>query len=160
MDKLTKSFATGISGTTFMTASSALMSLIPHEQFQEPDQLFKLIGRLAPWLPKSYKKIASWGAHYTMGLLFAAAYVELWEKKKIEHSFKNGIILGILSGLLGMLIWKATFSIHPLPPNNRKSHFYLQRIPAHVVFAVFATLGYVKIVKMECADKKADLAKS
>lgn len=158
MDKLTKIFVSGFTGTTFMTASSALMSLIPHEEFREPDQLSKLIGRIAPWLSKPAKVIASWGAHYTMGFLFAAVYVSLWEKREIEHSVKNGVILGLVSGLLGMLIWMATFKIHPFPPNNRKLDFYLQRIPAHVVFSVFATLGYRKLIAI--ADTNANHVKS
>ncbi|RYZ47398.1 MAG: hypothetical protein EOP49_21450 [Sphingobacteriales bacterium] len=124
-----------------MTASSALMSLLPKEEFREPDQLIKLIGRIAPWLSGPGKVVAGWGAHYAMGMLFAAVYVELWRQGKIERSLKNGLVLGLVSGLLGMLIWKATFRVHPLPPNNRKADFYLQRIPAHVVFAVFATIG-------------------
>lgn len=149
MDKLTKTFTAGVVGTSLMTAGSALMSILPNEEFREPDQLSKLIGRLIPWLPESSKIITGWGAHYAMGFLFAAAYVELWEENKIEHSIKNGIMLGILSGFLGILIWKATFKIHPLPPNNKKMDFYLQRIPAHVIFAVFATLGYSKLIQVE-----------
>lgn len=142
MNKLEKTFIAGGVGTSVMTASSALMSLLPKEEFREPDQLAKLVGRLMPTLSNRAKIIAGWGAHYAMGLVFAAVYVELWEKRKIEHSIRNGIILGVLSGLLGILIWKATFSVHPLPPNNRKLDFYLQRIPAHLVFAVFATIAY------------------
>jgi len=54
--------------------------------------------------------------------------------------------MGLVSGLLGLLIWKATFYIHPLPPNNRKLDFYLQRIPAHAVFALVATIAYRLVV--------------
>jgi len=129
-------------GTSVMTASSALMSLIPKEEFREPDQLEKLIGRLFPVLSAKGKKIAGWSAHYGMGMVFAAVYVGLWERKRINPDIKTGLVLGGLSGLLGMFIWKASFWLHPFPPNNRKLDFYLQRIPAHVVFAVFATIAY------------------
>jgi hypothetical protein len=88
-----------------------------------------------------------------MGFIFAAVYVELWETKKIEHSIKNGIILGLFSGVLGLLIWKATFKIHPLPPSIRSIDFYLQRIPAHVVFAVFSTIAYHMIKFQEQTGK-------
>ncbi|RYY51922.1 MAG: hypothetical protein EOO09_22635, partial [Chitinophagaceae bacterium] len=125
MQKLTNILVSGTTGTTFMTACSALMSLIPEQEFREPEQLSKLVGRVAPWLSRPARVVGGWGAHYAMGFLFATVYVELWDRKMIEHSVKNGIVLGILSGLLGMLIWKATFSLHPLPPNNRKFDFYL-----------------------------------
>ncbi len=147
MNNLEKTLISGFVGTSFMTASSALMSLLPKEEFREPDQLSKLIGRLFPFMSKKAEIICGWGAHYAMGFLFAMVYVELWEKKEIEHSIKNGILLGLLSGLLGLLVWKASFKIHPLPPNNRKLDFYIQRIPAHIVFAVFATIGYNHIEK-------------
>jgi hypothetical protein len=77
-----------------------------------------------------------------MGIVFASIYVELWETKKIRRSIKNGIILGIVSGVLGLLIWKATFKVHPLPPWINFDKYYWQRIPAHIVFAVGATIAY------------------
>ncbi|TDG37949.1 hypothetical protein EZJ43_02340 [Pedobacter changchengzhani] len=155
MDKLQKALVCGVSGTSFMTASSALMSLLPNEEFRETDQLEKLIGRMFPFLSKNAKVIAGWGAHYAVGVIFALVYVELWEKKEIEHSIKNGIILGLLSGILGLFVWRATFKNHPLPPNNRKLHFYLQRIPAHVVFSVFATITYNILKQKELQQQPA-----
>lgn len=125
-----------------MTAASALMSLLPHENFKEPEHLATMAGRLAPLLSKNKQAIAGWTAHYAMGFVFAAVYVELWEEGKIKHSIKNRIILGVLSGILGLLIWKGTFKVHPLPPRIRYLDFYLQRIPAHIVFAVFTTIAY------------------
>lgn len=146
MDQLSKTVISGFTGTSFMTASSALMSLLPGEEFKEPEHLSEMAGRLAPFLSKEAKQVVGWGAHYTMGMLFAAVYVELWEKRKIKRSLKNGLILGALSGVVGVFIWKATFKLHPLPPAIKYLDFYVQRIPAHIVFALFATLAY-RLVK-------------
>ncbi|MES2827920.1 MAG: hypothetical protein V4687_07190 [Bacteroidota bacterium] len=153
MNKIEKTFISGFTGTTFMTAASALMSLLPHENFKEPEHLATMAGRLAPFLSKKTKSLVGWGAHYSMGFLFAAVYVELWERGEIKHNIKNGVILGLLSGLLGLLIWKGTFKIHPLPPAIRYLDFYLQRIPAHIVFAVFATIAYRMVKTQE--DKQS-----
>lgn len=90
MDKLGKTIVSGFTGTTFMTATSALMSLLPRENFKEPEHLADMVGKLAPFLSKRSKTLAGWGAHYSMGFIFAATYVELWECHKIEHSIKNG----------------------------------------------------------------------
>lgn len=149
MNRLEKTLIAGGVGTSLMTASSALMSLIPKEEFREPDQLEKLVGRLLPFLSSNGKTIAGWAAHYGMGMLFAAIYVDLWEARKIKPDMKTGLVLGGVSGMVGMLIWKASFWLHPLPPNNRKLDFYLQRIPAHVVFAVFATVAYRLVKRLE-----------
>ncbi|UOE48781.1 hypothetical protein MTO98_30750 [Mucilaginibacter sp. SMC90] len=142
MDQFSKTAITGIAGTTVMTAGSQLMSVLFQENFREPDHLETLISRLVPQLSHKAKTIAGWGAHYAMGLVFAAIYVELWEHRKIKHTLRNGLILGTLSGILGYLIWKATFKAHPLAPWINYSHYYLQRIPAHIVFAVAATIAY------------------
>lgn len=142
MNKITKTAVSGVSGTLVMTAGSELMSFIANENFSEPEHLETMISRLAPPLSKHAKKIAGWGAHFAMGLVFASIYVELWETKKVKHNLKNALILGALSGLIGLFIWKATFKVHPLPPWLNYDRFYLQRIPAHIVFAVGAMLAY------------------
>jgi hypothetical protein len=150
MNKTAKIALTGIGGTTVMTASSYLMSILANENFREPEHLEVLIGRLAPQLAGKAKVIAGWGAHFAMGFVFASVYVELWERHKIRHDLKNAVILGLVSGVLGYLIWKATFKVHPLPPWINFDHYYLQRIPAHLFFAVTATLTYRLTVKNEC----------
>jgi hypothetical protein len=142
MNQVSKTTVTALVGTSFMTANSYLMSEIFGENFREPQHLATMIGRLAPKLSKHAKQLAGWGAHYAMGFVFAAIYVEMWESHKIKHSILNGIALGLVSGILGFLIWKGTFKAHPLPPSLHFDHYYLQRIPAHVVFAVFATITY------------------
>jgi hypothetical protein len=148
MNKVEKIALTGFMGTNFMTLSSYLESIIFDENFREPDHLSTMIKRLAPGLSKKAETIAGWGAHYAMGFVFAAIYVELWETGKIKHSIKNGLILGAVSGVLGLLIWKGTFKAHPLPPWINFTKYYLQRIPAHVVFAVFATITY-RLIKAD-----------
>ena len=153
MNRIEKTALTGIGGTTVMTASSYLMSLMADENFREPEHLEVLIGRLAPHLSKKAKVLAGWGAHFAMGFVFASVYVELWETKKIKHNLKNGLILGLISGILGFLIWKATFKVHPLPPWLNFDHYYLQRIPAHVVFAVGATVTYRLLAKDNSHDE-------
>ena len=154
MDRVAKTAVSGVAGTLIMTAGSELMSLIANENFSEPAHLETMISRLAPPLSKHAKKIAGWGAHFAMGLVFAAIYVELWETKKIKHNLKNALILGALSGVIGLFIWKATFKVHPLPPWLNYTHFYLQRIPAHIVFAVGATLAYKLALHVEKEQQK------
>jgi hypothetical protein len=158
MNQLQKTVFSGFIGTSFMTASSALLSELMGENFREPDHLETMIKRLAPYLSGHAKKIAAWGAHFAMGFVFAAIYVELWETKKIKHTLKNGLILGAVSGVLGFLIWKGTFKAHPLPPWINFRHYYLQRIPAHILFAVFATITYRLIKEQENDNDGAYLA--
>ncbi|HEX8021905.1 hypothetical protein [Mucilaginibacter sp.] len=134
--------AGGITGTTFMTLFSYLVSLADGENFSEPERLGQLVGRLVPKLDKQQSQALGWLGHYGVGLLFALVYVELWRRGKLKPDLKTNLWLGGLSGLLAVAVWKTTFKMHPLPPSLSFSKYYLQLIPAHVVFAVFAGIGY------------------
>jgi hypothetical protein len=156
MNQLYKTLLAGVAGTTVMTADSELMSWMFGENFREPQHLATMVKRLAPRLSKHANQVAGWGAHYAMGLVFAAVYVELWEKKKIPHTLLNGLLLGAISGALGFLIWKSTFKSHPFPPVINYDHYYLQRIPAHIVFAITATLTYRLTLKHQATQRPMD----
>jgi len=148
INNLVKTLVCSVAGTTVMTLTSALMS-IKGQDFREPKHLSKLAKKLLPFLPKEYSPLVGWVGHYGMGAAFAAVYVALWERKVINHSLLTGSVLGGVSGLVGFLIWKATFKIQPLSPMMNYNKFYLQRMPVHVVFAVFATLAYQQIKRYE-----------
>lgn len=139
----------GITGTTFMTAFSYLVSAMDNENYSEPERLGQLAQNLLPMLNDEEKQLTGWAAHYAVGLLFALAYVELWSRKKIRSSIKRNLILGGISGIIAVAIWKTTFKLHPLPPTLSFNKYYLQLVPAHVVFAVFAGIGYQLLKKAE-----------
>jgi len=129
-------------GTGAMTLFSYLVSMVAKENFSEPERLGQLSHRLLPVLNKKQSQASRWAEHYGVGLIFAAAYVTLWENKKPEPSFKNDLLIGGVSGLIAVGIWKTTFKLHPLPPRLSFDQYYTQLVPAHVVFAIFAGLGY------------------
>ncbi|MDB4924015.1 hypothetical protein [Mucilaginibacter sp.] len=132
----------GFTGTTFMTLFSYLVSVADDENFSEPERLGQLTHALLPMLNEEETQFMGWTGHYAVGLLFAMVYVELWRRKKIKSSIKNNLVLGAVSGLVAAAIWKTTFKMHPLPPAMSFNKYYLQLVPAHVVFAVFAGIGY------------------
>jgi hypothetical protein len=148
MNKLEKAAICGIMGTNFMTMFSYAASMLVKEDFSEPEHLSTMLHRLLPVAGKKPNHIAGWTAHYAVGLLFAAVYIEMWETHKIKHTIKNGIIMGALSGAIAVLIWKGTFKMHPLPPWIDYSRYYMQLVPAHVVFAIFSTITY-RLIKMQ-----------
>jgi hypothetical protein len=134
--------AGGVTGTTFMTLFSYLVSLADGENFSEPERLGQLAGRLIPKLDKQQSQALGWLGHYGVGLLFALVYAELWRRGKLKPDLKTSLWLGGLSGLLAVSVWKTTFKMHPLPPSLSFNKYYLQLVPAHLVFAVFAGIGY------------------
>ena len=138
-----------ITGTTFMTLFSYLLSELAEENYSEPEHLGTLIHRLVPQNLKKANLISGWVAHYAVGVLFSLMYNQLWEKRKVTPSVKNGFALGGISGAAAVMIWKFTFKMHPAPPWINYRNYYLQLFGAHIVFALAATLTYRLIVKAE-----------
>jgi hypothetical protein len=140
MTKAENMVLSATAGTTVMTLFSYLVSLVEKENFSEPEHLGTMMHRLVPGSSKQGAQVAGWGAHYAVGLLFVLVYQELWKTGKIKKSIRNGILLGALSGALAVAVWKATIKSHPAPPWIDFTKFYIQLVPAHIVFAVCATL--------------------
>ena len=140
MTKTENTLLSATAGTTLMTLFSYLVSLAADKNFSEPEHLGTLMHRLVPGSSKQASQAAGWGAHYAVGLLFVMAYQQLWKGGKIKKSLANGLVLGALSGALAVLVWKATMKSHPAPPWIDFTKFYIQLVPAHIVFAVCATL--------------------
>lgn len=130
-----------------MTLFSYLVSLADGENFSEPERLGQLAGRLIPKLDKTQSQALGWLGHYGVGLLFALVYVELWRSGKLKPDWKTNLWLGGISGLLAVAVWKTAFKLHPLPPSLSFNKYYLQLVPAHVVFALFAGIGYQILTK-------------
>jgi len=159
MNKALKIAASGVTGTSFMTLFSHILSGIADENFSEPEHLGTMLNRIVPATGKQFNQAAGWAAHYGVGLMFAAVYVEFWERNKIKPSFKNNLILGALSGLLAVEIWKLTFKMHPSPPWVNFTKYYTQLVGAHVVFAVFAGLTY-RVLKTRNKQVPKELAEA
>lgn len=136
----------GLSGTTLMTSFSYLVAQSHKENFREPELLNILLRRLIPELNKKYGKIAGWNIHYAVGIAFAMIYATIWEKSKLKASVASGLLLGGLSGLLAIVVWNATFLLHPAPPNVKIKRYYSHLLVAHLVFGAFASMGY-KVAK-------------
>jgi len=140
MTKAANTVISATAGTTMMTLFSYLVSLATDKNFSEPEHLGTMMHRLIPGTSKKETQLAGWGAHYAVGLLFVLAYRELWKTGKIKKTIVNGVILGALSGALAVLVWKGTMKAHPAPPWIDFTNYYIQLVPAHIVFAVCATL--------------------
>lgn len=127
-------------GTTMMTLFSYLYSLIERDNFSEPEHLGTLIHRLVPGSSKNKSQLEGWIAHYAVGLMFIVIYQELWKGDRIKKNVTNAFILGAVNGVFGALVWRIILKNHPAPPNISFKKYLLQLIPAHIIFAISATL--------------------
>ncbi len=96
----------GMAGTSAMTAFSAFISYMEERNFAEPELLSKLICEWVPEMKPHQARMAAWGIQYLIGFLFVIVYEELWKHSKYKPSLKSGTVLGIASGLLGIVGWQ------------------------------------------------------
>ena len=130
-----------IIGTSAMTFYSYLVSWGTDKNFKEP----KLLGQLAERFisgKSNDNKITGWGMHYLMGLLFAETYAPFWSLKENERNEKTGLVLGGISGIAAILLWKFTFTLHPDPPPIHFIRFAGQLFIAHLLFGLATALAF------------------
>ncbi|MBS1665216.1 MAG: hypothetical protein JST68_29490 [Bacteroidetes bacterium] len=145
MSNQLKTLRSAFLATTAMTAFSYLFSYLSGNNTREPELLAKMTYRLFPLTSRPTSRIIGWTAHYTVGLLFAELYARLWERSPYKPSPKSGLVFGGLSGLAAILIWKFTLDAHPLPPAVSFTTFAVNLLFAHLIFGLFAALGYKDI---------------
>ena len=137
---LKKIVSAAILGTTFMTAWSIIVSRQANKQFREPVLLNLLLRRLAYKNKVEADSAAGWISHFLAGAAFTTVYEQVWQKQK--PTLKNSLFLGGVSGLVGIGIWEMAFQMHPNPPRVDRKNYYQQLFIAHLIFGVFAALGY------------------
>ena len=127
---------TALAATTMMTVFSYVLSYIVKVNFKEPEHLSVMLKRIP-----IHDRVAGWAMHYFVGLLFVVAYFLMW-KNGIEANTGSGLAIGAISGLMAILVWHLTLRLHPHPPRIHRIPFYIQLVPAHIVFAIAATWIY------------------
>ncbi|MBC7407412.1 MAG: hypothetical protein H7339_03400 [Arcicella sp.] len=144
-----KVLSSGILGTTAMTIFSYVVSEVKREDFREPEIMSLLFKNLSITFLQygTYLGYLAWIIHYIIGFSFVFIYVKLWDNNKLKPNFISGIFLGAITGIIGIIGWYITLRIHPNPPTVNLRNFFILLFFAHIVFGIFATLGYVLIIK-------------
>jgi hypothetical protein len=140
--QLQKILAAGLTGTSFMTLFSYVVSDIKNKNFREPELLGKLVYTLLPGTDKRFSQIVGWNLHYLVGFIFSLFYIKIWEETGLKPSLKSALLLGALSGVVGLAVWKLCFKAHPNPPKISFRRYYGHLIATHLVFGLFSMLGY------------------
>jgi hypothetical protein len=137
-----KTITAALVGTTFMTLFSYWISSKKRKQFREPELLDGLLQRLPVHVPATAAQVSGWLIHYGVGFSFCAIYDAIWKHMAARPSVTNGMMLGGISGLVGILGWHAVLSFHPNPPAVEIKKYYGHLMLAHVIFGVFSVIGY------------------
>ena len=133
-----KVIAGALAGTAAMTIFSYFLSGKKDKNFKEPKLLGEMVNRAFPQIEKTPAKVAGWMMHASMGFIFTNAYVSLLRKIKFRTDLPDDVFVGVVNGVLGIVIWKLTFSVHPDPPKIHFNRFYQHLILAHIIFSTAA----------------------
>ncbi|WP_348825078.1 hypothetical protein [Flavobacterium aestuarii] len=125
-----------------MTLFSYAISASYKELYKEPVLLTFVLIKLNLELSLNTKKKAAWLIHYLIGLIFVLIYHFLWTKAILELSFLSGLLLGSLSGIVGIFGWLLIFKLAKYKPHIDFKGYYLQLFFAHIIFGVTAAAVY------------------
>jgi len=130
-------FSIGIVSTIAMTIFSYTISYITNNKFEEPQLLNILIDKLPRAnFSLSREHILGWGLHLFIGIVFVGSFFLLDYIFNINFTLSTGVIFGFFAGLIGVCFWSICFAVHPNPPDIKRNIYYLQLIPAHIIFGI------------------------
>ena len=100
-----------IAATSAMTLFSYAISARYRENYKEPVLLSNLLVQVKFDLSVISKKIIGWLLHFGIGFFFVLVYHLLWLYDIIDLSAINAFLLGIVSGIIGVLSWGVMLKI-------------------------------------------------
>ncbi|WP_281633451.1 hypothetical protein [Flavobacterium luteolum] len=131
-----------IGATSAMTLFSYVISKNFRELYKEPVLLSFAIKKTNISLSEESQKTWGWLIHYIIGFLFVMGYHIVWVKNILPVSPLNALLLGVISGVIGILSWIIIFKMTDHQPPIDFKGYYIQLFFAHIIFAVTATTLY------------------
>ena len=131
-----------IGATSAMTWFSYAMSKSFRELYKEPVLLSYALKKTNISLSEKSQKTWGWLIHYIIGFLFVMGYYIVWVKNMLSVSPLNALLLGVISGVIGILSWIVIFKMTDHQPPIDFKGYYIQLFFAHIIFAVTATALY------------------
>ncbi|MEB2776287.1 DUF6789 family protein [Algoriphagus sp. D3-2-R+10] len=127
----------GLAGTVVMTMIMYLYSYLSHSFTKVIHILGNMIvGERNYSSPSKNALIVGIIAHFEVGLLFSFAYFLLWNWGIFKINLEDSILIGAMSGVVAILVWKGYISIHSNPPKFSQLHYFLALFLAHIVFGM------------------------
>lgn len=131
-----------IGATSAMTWFSYFVSKKFQKLYKEPVLLCTVFSELHYDLSSGSKRKLGWMVHYFIGFLFVVGYHIVWVKNILSVSLLSALLLGIISGVIGIISWVFIFKITRYQTPIDFKGYYIQLFFAHIIFALVATLLY------------------
>jgi len=131
-----------IAATSAMTLFSYVVSASFRELYKEPVLLTFLLAQFKIEVSLKSKATLAWLLHYFIGFIFVLIYHLLWGNNILKLSLLNAVLLGSISGIIGIIGWMIMFRLADYKPNIDFKGYYIQLFFAHIIFGLVAALFY------------------
>jgi uncharacterized membrane protein YdcZ (DUF606 family) len=138
--------AAGIGGTAVMTAFIYLLSYITQKRLK----VVKILGTMLTFQTTANKETSEHSSaivvgilgHYFVGIVFSLIYYWLWTNGIGKPDLITCAIYGFISGIVGIIVWRIFFAIHPNPPAVPLKDYIVSILIGHIFFGagVWATI--------------------
>lgn len=75
-------------------------------------------------------------AHVAVGAIFSFSYFLLWNWGVFDISLTDSLIIGLLSGIIAIIIWRLYFAVHQKPPKVPLPHYFAALLISHLLFGL------------------------
>lgn len=129
-------------GAAAMSIFTYSLSAALSRQFKQPVLLEKFLDMEDIRLPHIVKRILTWFAHISMGLVLGIIYYYVTPENYLD-TWKAALIYGILGAGFGIFVWALLLKYYQYEFKIDYSGFMLHLFFAHLIFA-FATIASLK----------------
>lgn len=128
----------GFAGTFAMTIVMYLYGSLTKKKTKVVHILgLMMTGNLALCKEQKTKILATGSiAHVFIGVLFSFSYFLLWNWGVFNISTFDSIIIGALSGILAIIVWKSYFTVYRKPPRVPLDHYFTALFISHIIFGM------------------------
>ena len=134
-NRIQQSVFAGIAGTAAMTMIIFIAPFMGMLKMSPPDLLAGMMG-----LPL----VVGWVMHFMIGVIFAAAYVYIFNKllQKVQNKFLKGAIFGFAVFVFAQIMMAMISAVFPAMPSPEGSMIMLMMgsIIGHMVFGIVVAL--------------------
>ncbi len=134
----------GIAGTIVMTATMYLYSNITGRNTQVVHILGAMVTGNHVEAKEDKTKMLITGAisHTFVGVLFSLSYFLLWNWGVFTINWIDSNIVGSLSGIIAIIVWRSYIFVHENAPDISLSHYFFALFISHVIFGVVTVNVY------------------
>lgn len=135
-----KIIVAGIIGTAVMTLFTNVIAFL----FKERCKVVRVLGTMLTFQTTPDKGLSNQlsalmigtVAHYFVGIVFSFVYAWLWSQEIVDENFYEAGILGFVTGIFAMVVWRIFIALHSNAPYLPLVLYLSAILLGHVFFAI------------------------